>query len=167
MTTRPAPAAAISPRDPRIGTWRDFLVAHARLQRLLDEELRAEHDLSLAEYDALLQLAEAPGRRLRMHQLADRVVLSRSGITRLIDRLLADGAVERSLCATDARGAEAVLTTAGLDRLREASRTHLRGIAHHFLDVIPPDDLAAVGRAMGAVLAGFAPAETLEERRTG
>jgi DNA-binding MarR family transcriptional regulator len=168
MTARPAPAATtLSPRDPRIGTWRDFLVAHARLQRLLDEELRAEHDLSLAEYDALLQLAEAPGRRLRMHQLADRVVLSRSGITRLIDRLLVDGAVERSLCATDARGAEAVLTAAGLDRLREASRTHLRGIAHHFLDVIPPDELSAVGRAMSAVLAGFAPAETLEERRTG
>ena len=167
MTTRPAPASTLSAHDPRIGTWRDFLVAHARLQRLLDEELRAEHDLSLAEYDALLQLAEAPGRRLRMHQLADRVVLSRSGITRLIDRLLADGAVERSLCATDARGAEAVLTAAGLDRLREASRTHLRGISHHFLDVIPPDDLTAVGQAMGAVLAGFAPAETLEERRTG
>jgi DNA-binding MarR family transcriptional regulator len=167
MTTRPAPATSLSPRDPRIGTWRDFLVAHARLQRLLDEELRAEHDLSLAEYDALLQLAEAPGRRLRMHQLADRVVLSRSGITRLIDRLVADGAVERSLCATDARGAEAVLTAAGLDRLREASLTHLRGIAHHFLDVIPPDDLNAVGRAMGAVLVGFAPAEALEERRTG
>ena len=112
-----------SPRAiPRIATWRGFLLAHARLERLLDEDLRAEHDLSLAEYDALLQLAEAPGRRLRMHQLADRVLLSRSGVTRLIDRLVRDGSVERDPCLSDARGAEAVLTQAGpgaaADRVR-------------------------------------------------
>jgi DNA-binding MarR family transcriptional regulator len=166
MTARGAEPAALSARDSRIPTWRGFLIAHARLQRLLDEELRAEHDLSLAEYDVMIQLAEAPGRRLRMHQLADRVVLSRSGITRLIDRLVADGAVERSMCPTDARGAEAVLTRVGVDRLREASRTHLRGIADHFLDVIDEDDLAAVGRAMEAVLDDLRPAAA-EERRTG
>lgn len=164
--TRGVETAAVSARDARIPTWRSFLVAHARLQRLLDEELRAEHDLSLAEYDVMVQLAEAPGRRLRMHQLADRVVLSRSGITRLIDRLVADGAVERTMCTTDARGAEAVLTRAGVDRLREASGTHLRGIADHFLDVIDADDQAAVGRAMEAVLDGLH-SDAAEERRTG
>jgi DNA-binding MarR family transcriptional regulator len=163
-TTTPA---ALTAEDPRIPIWRGFLVAHARIERLLDEELRAEHDLSLAEYDALLQLAEAPGRRLRMHQLADRVVLSRSGITRLIDRLVADRAVERTHCATDARGAEAVLTPAGLDRLRDASRTHLRGIARHFLEAIEPDDLSAVGRAMDRVLDRFGPIESSEDRRAG
>jgi len=157
----------LSPLDPRIGAWRSFLIAHARIQRLLDEELRAEHDLSLAEYDVLLQLAEAPDRHLRMHQIADQVVLSRSGVTRLIDRLVADGAVERTHCASDARGAEAVLTAAGLDRLREASRTHLRGISDHFLEVIPPDELETVGRAMDAVLVAFGPHSTPEDRRTG
>ena len=157
----------ISPRDPRIATWRDFLTAHARLERLLDEDLRAEHDLSLAEYDALLQLAEAPGRRLRMHQIADRVLLSRSGVTRLIDRLVADGSVERDSCLTDARGAEAVLTAAGLDRLRDAAGTHLRGIATHFIDPIEATDLVAVGRAMRDVVAGLEPGTPLEDRRTG
>lgn len=166
MTT-PRIGRTLSPRDPRIATWRDFLIAHARLERLLDEDLRAEHDLSLAEYDALLQLAEAPGRRLRMHQLADRVLLSRSGVTRLIDRLVADGSVERNSCLTDARGAEAVLTAAGMDRLRDAAPTHLRGIGEHFLDPIEPGDLAAVARAMRDVLTDLETEIPLEDRRTG
>jgi DNA-binding MarR family transcriptional regulator len=167
MTITSRNRTVLSARDPRIGTWRSFLVAYARIQRLLDEELRAEHDLSLAEYDVLLQLAEAPDRHLRMHQIADQVVLSRSGVTRLIDRLVADGAVERTHCASDARGAEAVLTAAGLERLRDASRTHLRGISDHFLEVIPADELESVGRAMDAVLAAFGPAQSVEDRRTG
>ena len=166
MTT-PRIARNLSPRDPRIGTWRDFLTAHARLERMLDDDLRAEHDLSLAEYDALLQLAEAPGRRLRMHQLADRVLLSRSGVTRLIDRLVSDGSVERDTCQTDARGAEAVLTAAGLARLRTAAPTHLRGIADHFLDAIDPADLQSVGKAMRDIVASLDPVVPLEDRPTG
>jgi DNA-binding MarR family transcriptional regulator len=157
----------VSPRDPRIETWRSFLGAHIRLQRLLDDDLQSEHGLSLPEYDALLVLANAPDRRLRMHQVADRVLLTRSGVTRLIDRLVADGYVERTQCATDARGAEAVLTEAGLDRLREASGTHLRGIGDHFLDAIDPADLDVVGRAMRDVLAALEAGETAENRRTG
>ena len=105
----------LSAHDPRIEPWRAFLLAHARVARRLDEELRAEHDLSVAEYDALLTIAQAPGRRIRMGRLADQVVLSKSGVTRLIDRLVADGLVERSACLTDARGAEAVLTERGPD----------------------------------------------------
>jgi DNA-binding MarR family transcriptional regulator len=141
----------LSPRDLRLEPWRAFLTAHAWVTRRLDDELRAEHDLSLAEYDALLTIAEAPGRRIRMRQLADRVVLSKSGVTRLIDRLVLDGLVERDACLTDARGAEAVLTSAGLDRLRRASRTHLRGVAEHFLGAVDDSDLAVVERTMHAV----------------
>ena len=111
------------------------------MSRRLDEDLRAEHDLSLAEYDALLNIAQAPGRRIRMRQLSDRVILSKSGVTRLIDRLVADGLVERSACLSDARGAEAVLTEAGLTRLRQASRTHLRGINEHFLEPLGDADV--------------------------
>jgi len=138
-----------------LGPWRSFLHAHARLTRRLDEELRAAHGISLAEYDALLQLASAPHRRLRMSVLADRVLLSRSGITRLVDRLVADGMVERTACRTDARGAEAALTRAGLGRLRSASQTHLDGVQRYFLDVIGPDDRAMLQRALGGVIDGL------------
>jgi DNA-binding MarR family transcriptional regulator len=157
----------ISARDPRIATWRLFLKSHARLERLLDEDLRSAHDLTLAEYDAMLQLAESPTHRLRMHEIADRVVLSRSGVTRLIDRLVRDGLVERSHCSTDARGAEAALTPSGLDRLREAAPTHLRGISDHFLDTMSAAELAAVDRAMNAILAGLGPDAPCEEHRPG
>ena len=95
-------------RRSALDAWRAFIHAHARLLHRLDEELQAAHGLSLAEYDALLQLVNAPDRRLRMSALADRVLLSRSGITRLVDRLVADGMVERSACPTDARGSMAV-----------------------------------------------------------
>src|ERR671910_698807 len=126
-------AAAPRASDPRLDGWRAFLTAHARVTRRLDDELRAAHDISLAEYDALLQLAHAPDRRMRMSRLAERVLLSRSGVTRLIDRLEADGFVVRDQCASDARGAEAVLTPPGLERLRAASATHLAGIERYFL----------------------------------
>jgi DNA-binding MarR family transcriptional regulator len=119
--------------------------------RRLDEELQAEHDLSLAEYDTLLTIAWSPDRRIRMRNLADSIFLSRSGVTRLIDRLVADGLVERSACASDARGAEAVLTSAGLDRLRAASTTHLRGVDAHFLAVLGDDEMAVVERSMRAI----------------
>lgn len=145
---RPAPA----PDDPRLGAWRNLIHAQARLFRRLDEELQAAHGVSLAEYDALLQLAGADGRRLRMSVLAERVLLSRSGITRLVDRLVATGMVERSVCPTDARGAMATLTPAGLDRLRTASRTHLEGVGRYFLDVVTEPDQAILERSLGAVI---------------
>jgi DNA-binding MarR family transcriptional regulator len=137
--------------DERLRPWRTFLTAHARVTRRLDEELRAEHGLSLAEYEALLQIAHAPDRRLRMSQLADRVLLSRSGVTRLIDRLVADGLVARTTCSQDARGAEAVLTVDGLGRLRQAAGTHLRGIDEYFLGTLGPADLETLERTLGMV----------------
>jgi DNA-binding MarR family transcriptional regulator len=138
--------------DPRMETWRAFLRAHALLTRRLDEDLRSEEDLTLGEYSALLQVAEAPGRSLRMNQLATGIFLSRSGVTRLIDRLEADGLIERSSCTSDGRGALAVLTDAGLARLRAAAATHLRGIDQYFLAVVPGSDLellAGTFRAIG------------------
>ncbi len=137
--------------DPRLAPWRAFLIAHARIARRMDEELRSEHDITFAEYDALLHIAQAPDRRIRMGLLAEEVLLSKSGVTRLVDRLVGDGLVERSACMADARGAEAVLTDRGLERLRAASRTHLRGIDEHFLGVMEPADLAVLERCMSAV----------------
>jgi DNA-binding MarR family transcriptional regulator len=136
---------------PGIGAWRSFLTAHARITRRLDEELQAAHGLSLAEYDALLQIAHAPGRRVRMNVLAERVILSRSGITRLVDRLEAAGSVERAACTTDARGQEAVLTAAGIERLRAAAPTHLAGVRRYFLGPLGADELAALETSLGSL----------------
>ena len=151
MSVTEQAAGPLRPGDPRLAPWRAFLEAHARVSRRLDEELRNEHDLSLAEYDTLLTIAWAPERRIRMRLLADSILLSKSGVTRLIDRLVADGLVERIACLSDARGAEAVRTGAGLDRLRAASRTHLRGIEEHFLGVLGPGEAEVVERVMRKV----------------
>lgn len=164
MVISESTARRLTARDPRLTPWRAFLLAHARVSRRLDEELRAEHDVSFAEYDALLTIAEAPGRRIRMGQLAEEVLLSKSGVTRLIDRLVSDGLVERSACMADARGAEAVLTDRGLARLRAASRTHLRGISEHFVGVLEPADLEALERSMTAVARRAGPGRGEPER---
>ena len=149
--SRPSADHRIAAGDPRLDAWRAFLQAHARLFRRLDEELRAEHGLSLPEYDALLQIAQAPDRRLRMSRLASRVLLSKSGVTRLVDRLVADGLVERTQCSSDARGAEATLTSVGLARLRAAAPTHLRGIDSYFISALEPADLTLLERTMDAI----------------
>ncbi|MFC4058287.1 MarR family winged helix-turn-helix transcriptional regulator [Planomonospora corallina] len=121
--------------------WRMLQRAQVRITRLLETDLIVEHDLALPSYDVLARLAESPGRRLRMNDLAERVLLSRSGLTRLIDRLQRDGLVEREACASDARGLFAVLTEAGARRLAEATPTYLRGIRSRFLDVLDPEEL--------------------------
>jgi DNA-binding MarR family transcriptional regulator len=140
------------PRDPRLNAWRTFLYAHAQVRRQLERELQAEQAMALGEYELLLVLAYSSGRRLRMSELADNLALSRSGATRLIDRLEADGLVERVTCDTDRRGQWAQLTDAGYSRLRDASPTHLRGVAEHFLDRIPPRELDSLGRILDRVV---------------
>jgi DNA-binding MarR family transcriptional regulator len=141
-----------SPDDPRLEAWRTFLFAHMQVRRQLERELVAEKGLSLPEYEVLLVLAYAGDRRLRMSELADLMVLSRSGATRLVDRLEAAGLLERVVCDTDRRGQWAQLTADGYERLRDASPTHLRGIAEHFLDRIPPDELAALHATLRRVM---------------
>lgn len=139
----------IDRRDPRLGAWAAFLRSHARIIRALERELQDDAGMALTDYDVLVQLASVDGRRLRMSELADRLLLSRSGVTRLIDRLVADGFVERVSCADDRRGQWASLTDAGLERLRRAAPTHLRGVQQHFLDRLDPDELAGLERALG------------------
>ena len=136
-----------------LAAWRAFLRAHATITRRLEAELVAEHDLPLASYDVLVQLSEAPDRALRMTELAERVLLSRSGLTRLVDRLERDGLVRRQACPEDARGTLAVLTEQGLDRLRAAWPTHLRGVAQHVTDRLSTDELATLERLLGRLVA--------------
>lgn len=133
------------PTGSEVDAWRSFLRAHARIVRVLESELVAEHPLSLGGYDVLVQLAEAPERRLRMAELADAVLLSRSGVTRLVDRLEVAGMVTRERFTGDGRGVVAVLTTKGVDTLREAARTHLAGVVRHFIDHFDAEELAAFG----------------------
>jgi DNA-binding MarR family transcriptional regulator len=121
--------------------------------RRLEAELVDEGAMSLAHYDVLVQLAHADGRRLRMHELAQRVLLSRSGITRVVDRLEAEGLVERRACPSDARGAFAVLSEAGLARLRDATPIHLGGVRRHFVDPLTTAELETLGELLERVLA--------------
>jgi DNA-binding MarR family transcriptional regulator len=107
--------------------------------------LVAAQRLSLASYDVLVQLAESPQRRLRMTELAGAVLLSRSGVTRLVDRLERGGLVIRERVDSDGRGVVAVLTQAGFDRLKAATSTHLSGVARHFVTMLDGGELMSFG----------------------
>jgi DNA-binding MarR family transcriptional regulator len=118
--------------DDRLRAWTLFLESYRRVIVALDDELQAERDLPLAYYDVLIQLFYAPDRRLRMNQLASVVLLSKSGLTRLVDRMEAAGLVERASSPTDRRGSFAVLTPRGEQVFRKAAPVHLDGIHRHF-----------------------------------
>ena len=114
--------------------WRSLIIASNRLRGVLDAELSAEHGLSFADYEVLVQLSEAPAKRLRMSELAERLHLSPSGLTRRLDRLVRDGSVCRERCPSDRRGSFAVLNAHGMQRLIAAAPTHVDGVRRHFLD---------------------------------
>jgi len=136
----------------RLAVWRQFLEAHAVVVGALEAELDAARGLPLAWYDVLVSLHEAPGRRLRMQDLARRVLFSRSGLTRLVDRMVAAGYVARERCEDDRRGTFAVLTPAGAKCLRGATGVHLRGVRDHFDRHLGDVDIAALRVALGKVL---------------
>jgi DNA-binding MarR family transcriptional regulator len=143
MTTVQTDARPLAERELR--AWRGLLRTHAQLVKRLDAELEAEHGLALTSYEVLLHLQHADGRKMRMCDVAESVLLSRSGLTRLIDRLEREGLVERVSCPDDARGAYARLTAAGLERFQAAQSTHLAGVREHFLDHFGPEELDALG----------------------
>ncbi len=133
--------------------WRSLIVTSNRLRALLDAELVAEHQLSFADYEVFVQLSEAPGLRLRMSELAERLHLSPSGLTRRLDRLVRDGSVSREQCPSDRRGSFAVLEPNGMRRLVEAAPTHVRGVRQHYLGRLTAEQQAAVAEALSVVLA--------------
>ena len=137
--------------SPGMLAWRTFLTAHATIIRALEAELEAEQGLALSDFDVLAQLNVAGG-TLRMRDLADRVLLSRSGLTRRIDRLEQIGYVERAACETDRRGSYARLTDAGRERLLTAMPVHVRGIADHFIAPLDADELASIGATLAKVV---------------
>jgi DNA-binding MarR family transcriptional regulator len=122
---------------------------HSSLTRELDSELRAAHGLPLTSYEVLLRLGTAPGGAMRMSELADSVLLSRSGLTRLVDRLEQAGFVERRECEEDARGLLAVITEAGRELFAEAAKTHLVGIRRLYLDRLSEVEQRTLGQLFG------------------
>jgi len=139
-----------------LGAWRGLLRVHAALVRELDAELLDAHDLPLSSYDVLIYLRDAPGRRLRMAELADSVLLSRSGVTRLVDRLEREGLIVRDSCTSDGRGLYAVLTDAGEELLARARPTHLGGVRERFLRHFGDDELRQLATYWERVLPGAA-----------
>ena len=139
-----------------LGAWRGLLRVHAALVRELDAELLAAHDLPLSSYDVLIYLRSAPGRRLRMAELADSVLLSRSGMTRLVDRLEREGLIVRDACTSDGRGLYAVLTAKGEEVLARARPTHLAGVRERFLRHFSEDELRTLARFWERVHPGAA-----------
>src|SRR6185369_5866154 len=146
-------ATTISRLDTReLRAWRGLLHVYAQLSKALDAQLVAEHGLPLTSYEVLMYLSDADGGRMRMNELADSVLLSRSGLTRLVDRLEREGYLERCSCAHDARGAFAVLTPAGREKVESARVTHLAGVREHFLSKFSSDELEVLGDAWQRVL---------------
>ncbi|WP_079184650.1 MarR family winged helix-turn-helix transcriptional regulator [Streptomyces uncialis] len=125
--------------------WLGLLSTHLRLLRTLDRELMTAERLPMSSFEVLLTLAEAPGRHLRMKELAASLLISRSGLTRIVDDLERQGFVERRKCSTDARGFDAVLTEAGTRAYRRARKVHLSSLRAEFLDKLTPEDLTALG----------------------
>jgi DNA-binding MarR family transcriptional regulator len=137
-----------------LDAWRSYLQSHAAIVRELDAELTAAHGMTTRDYEVLLYVAQADDRQLPMSALAERTMLTRSGITRLVDGLVAQGLIERGPCPSDARISYACLTDAGYEKLRRAGCTHVAGIERLFLAHFSPEELeqlsSLIGRLPGA-----------------
>jgi DNA-binding MarR family transcriptional regulator len=139
-----------------LAAWRGLLRVHASITKALDAELAREHALPLSSYEVLLFLADAPGGRLRMSDLADGVLLSRSGLTRLVDRMERDGLLRRERCEDDARGYHAAITDKGRALFQAARSTHLDGVRERFLSRLSPDELRTLAELWERLAPGAA-----------
>ncbi len=136
--------------DRELGAWRGLLITHATLVKSLDHQLCREHDLPLSSYEVLMFVAEDG--RMRMRDIADRALLSRSGLTRLVDRLVRDGLLVRESVPEDARGAFAVITPEGRALLERARATHYAGIRELFLAQLSEEEQDKLGELFDRVL---------------
>ncbi|HEX4732768.1 MAG TPA: MarR family winged helix-turn-helix transcriptional regulator [Thermoleophilaceae bacterium] len=150
-----APSEPLSDRE--LAAWRGFLRTHARLLRHLDRQLIEEQGLPTSSYEVLLRLAEAPRGSMRMKDIAESLLLSRSGLSRVVDELERKGYVTREACASDARGTEAVITRSGRSAFRKAQTSHLRGVRAVFLDKLSDKQLQQLAEVWTAVAVAKAP----------
>lgn len=137
---------------PRLEAWRAFLGSYRAVIDVLEDELKCAQGLPLTWYDVLAQLHDAPHNRLRMKELAGSIMLSKSGLTRVVDRLVDAGLVVRESCPSDRRGYEAVLTPAGRRTFEEAHPAHLEGIERHFSRYFSDDEASALSQALTKLL---------------
>ena len=137
-----------------LDAWRSYLQSHASILRVLDAELVAEHGLTARDYEVLLYLAQADDRKLPMSTLAEQTMLTRSGITRLVDGLVEAGYIERVACPSDARISYAQLTAAGYEKLRDAGNAHIQSVRRLFVEHFSPEEIeqlaALLSRLPGA-----------------
>lgn len=146
--------------DTRLRAWRNFITVHGRLIEAIDAELTESDTLPLNWYDILIELYEAEERRLRLHQLAERVVLSRSSITRLVDQLEEASMLRREPDPEDRRGSYAVLTESGLEGLRAAWPVYAAAIDKYFGRFLDDKEALSVAKAFERMLAAV---EMMEE----
>jgi DNA-binding MarR family transcriptional regulator len=139
--------------------WRAYITASTLLDEQLARELQAAHGLTMADYEILVRLSDSPTRRLRMSQLAERSLASRSRLSHQIDRMEKAGLERREPCEEDRRGANAVLTDHGWKTLVEAAPTHVAGVREHLVDVLTDEEFAALGRACAKVADHLRPPE--------
>jgi DNA-binding MarR family transcriptional regulator len=142
-------AVAAIPVPLQLEGWVSFLRAHAAITRELSAQLQREHDLTLNDYEVLLHLSHADDGRMRRVDLAQRVVLTASGITRLLEGLERAGYVRKESCSSDARVSYAALSDEGREKLRSAAETHLRGIDELFLSRYSASELTALAELLG------------------
>ena len=136
-------------------TWRAFLTAMRLLTDQLDRELQRDANIPHTYYEILVALSEAPGRRLRMNQLADVCQSSRSRLSHAVNRLEEAGWVRREACATDKRGAEAVMTDEGFAAIEAAAPGHVEGVRRHVFDVLSPEQIRQLGEISAAIRDGL------------
>jgi DNA-binding MarR family transcriptional regulator len=136
-------------------TWRAFLAAMRLLTDQLDRELQRDANIPHTYYEILVALSEAPGRRLRMNQLADMCQSSRSRLSHAVNRLEEAGWVRREACPTDKRGAEAVMTDKGFAAIEAAAPGHVEGVRRHVFDVLSPEQIRQLGDISAAIRDGL------------
>jgi DNA-binding MarR family transcriptional regulator len=137
---------------PQQRDWRAFVDGSVRLLDVLDQSLKTGHGLSMAEYEILVRLSEAPDGKLRMAQLAAEASQSRSRLSHTCTRLETKGLVRRETCESDKRGVLAHLTGEGFSALERASHDHVTTVRDFFIDVVDPADLEAIGRAFASII---------------
>jgi DNA-binding MarR family transcriptional regulator len=136
-------------------SWRSWIAATKRLDDRLGRELQEQHNLTGQDYEILVRLSETPGRRVRMSDLAELTLSSRSRLSHQIDRMVERGLVDREQCADDRRGSFAVLTDAGWATLVAAAPDHVASVRDHLVDVLSPEEFAALGAICRKILAGL------------
>ena len=139
--------------------WRGWIAASMLLPDRLSRDLQEQHNLTGTDYQILVELSEHPDRRMRMSELADRTLMSRSRLSHQIDRMAKAGLVERAECAQDGRGMFAVLTPHGWDTIVSAAPDHVESVRRHLIDLLTPDEFEAFGQACRKIAAGLRSAD--------